>query len=100
MVEDRNGDIIASFRALDGTVQNRMLPHIMDDVKISAALLNCFFRVPLSDVEDGLEIALEMKKKLHQKNELEAYLKKNCISKTFEGMNLSDLNDFPKIDVQ
>ena len=41
-----------------------------------------------------------MKKKLHQKNELEAYLKKKCISKTFEGMNLSDLNDFPKIDVQ
>ena len=99
VVEDRNG-LKLTFRALDGTIQNRMLSHIMDDVRIAAALVNCFFILTLSDIEDGLEIATAMKNKLEQKNELESYLKKKCINRTFSAISLTDHNDFPKIDVQ
>ena len=89
-----------SFRALDGTIQNRMLSHIMDDVRISSALINCFFKIPLSDINDGLEIATLMKAKVETKNELEKYLKKKCINKTFQPICLNDLNDFPKVDIE
>ena len=89
-----------SFRALDKTIQNKMLSHIMDDVRISAALINCFFCIKKSDSDDDEIIIEEMLKKLNKKNELEKYLKMKNINRSFQRLTENDLDDFPKIDVQ
>ena len=73
-----------------------MLLHIMDDLKIACALMNCFFVKKQSDVEDGIEIAQEMKKNLLQKNDLEKYLRRSSKS-LFEKIDISELEDFPKM---
>lgn len=72
IIEDINGTIKQNFRVFDGTIQNSMLIHIMDDLKIACALINCFFNRKLSDVEDSKEIAEEMKKKLTRKMNLKS----------------------------
>ena len=89
-----------SFRALDKTIQNKMLSHIMDDVRISAALINCFFCIKKSDSDDDEIIIEEMLKKLNKKNELEKYLKMKNINRSFQRLTENDLDDFPKFDVQ
>ena len=64
-----------SFGALNKTIQNKMLPHIMDDVRITAALINCFYDLPKSDSNDDTIIIEEMLKKLNKKNDLLKQLK-------------------------
>ena len=59
VVEDRNGKI-KSFGALNKTIQNKMLPHIINDVRISAALINCFYDLPKSDSNDDTVIIQEI----------------------------------------
>ena len=71
IIEDINGTIKQHFRVFDGTIQNSIL-HIMDDLKIACALINCFFNRKLSDVDDCKEIAKEMKKKLTRKMNLKS----------------------------
>ena len=63
------------FRALDGVLQNSVLNHTIDDLRIVAALLNCFFVPVISDARDSLEIASEMKLKVEKTNILESFLK-------------------------
>jgi hypothetical protein len=60
VIEDDNGETKQSFRALDGVIQNTMLPHIIQDYKIASSLKNCFFSSKLSDAEDSIEIADEI----------------------------------------
>ena len=67
VIEDYNGTIKLHFRAFDAVIQNKMLPHIMDDLKVACSLINCFFSRKISDIEDGTEIAKEMKKKVSEK---------------------------------
>ena len=80
VVEVINGSI-KHFRALDGTIQNSVLNHTMEDFRIAAALLNCFFEPLKSDAIDSLDIAREMKKK---KNDLEYILKQKNTRKSTE----------------
>ena len=96
VIEDINGTLKQVFRALDGTIQNSMLLHIMDDLKIACALINFFFVKKQSDVEDGIEIAQEMKKYLLKKNDLEKYLRRSAKS-LFEKIDMSEVEDFPKM---
>ena len=98
-IEDINGKCKQSFRALDGTIQNKMLPHIVDDLKIACALINCFHSRKISDVEDGIEIAREMKNRLTVKNDLEYLLNKKPKNR-FEKIDESELIDFPKLSVE
>ena len=83
VVEVINGSI-KHFRALDGTIQNSVLNHTMEDFRIAAALLNCFFEPLKSDATDSLDIAREMKKKLEKKNDLEYILKQKNTRKSTE----------------
>ncbi len=99
IIEDINGIIKQHFRGFDGTIQNSMLIHIMDDFKIACAFINCFFNRKLSDVENSKEIAEEMKKKVDEKNELDKYLKKPS-KKLFEKIDSVELTDFPKLSVE
>ena len=41
-----------------------MLNHTIVDFRIAGALINCFHCPTLSDAEDGIEIAQEMKKRV------------------------------------
>ena len=97
VIEDANGVLKQSFRAFDGTIQNKMLNHIMNDFRIACSLVNCFFTRKISDEEDGVQIALEMKEKLSLKNDLERYLNKKSGEK-FLKLESYNLNDFPKMD--
>ena len=99
IIEDINGCIKSQFRIFDGTIQNKMLLHIMDDLKIACALINCFYTRKLSDIEDSIEIAQEMKKNVSKKNELEKYFKKSA-KNLFELLDTSTLNDFPKLPIE
>ncbi|CAF1125504.1 unnamed protein product, partial [Brachionus calyciflorus] len=70
VTEAINGTLKESFRAL-GHVQNSMLKHIMIDFRISCALINRFFQPKISDKENGIIIARNMKAKISQtENEL------------------------------
>ena len=64
VVEFINGRV-KQFRALDGTLQNIVLNHTMNDFKIAAALPNCFFAPLISDSKDCFEIANGMKNKMN-----------------------------------
>ena len=97
VIEDVNGVLKQSFRAFDGTIQNKMLTHIMNDLRIACSLVNCFFTRKISDEEDGVQIAYEMKEKVSLKNDLERYLSKKSTTK-FLKLESDDLNDFPKMD--
>ena len=87
------------FRALDGVLQNSVLNHTIDDLRIVAALLNCFFVPVISDARDSLEIASEMKLKVEKTNILESFLKEKKVKNGLEKLNSIDLNDFPQFDV-
>ena len=76
-----------------------MLPHIIDDLRIACALINFFYSRKISDAENGIEIAKEMKKKLLVKNDLEQYLNRRLKS-LFQKIDEADLKDFPKLHVQ
>ncbi len=60
---DRNGKI-KKLGALDKTIQNKMLPHIINDVRVNAALINCFYDLSNSDSNDDSVIEEELLKKL------------------------------------
>ena len=57
IIEDINGTIKQHFRVFDGTIQNSMLIHIMDDWKIACAFINC------SDLYLMLKIVRKLLKK-------------------------------------
>jgi hypothetical protein len=77
-----------------------MLPHIMNDVRISAALINCFYDLPKSDSNDDIVIVEEMLKKPYKKNDLIKYLKMKNIKASYIKLNANNLNDFPRIELQ
>ena len=76
VIEAINGVLKESFRAL-GQVQNSILKHIMIDLKICCSFINRFFHPKLSDRENGVLIAKNMKLKLNKVNELEKCV--NCL---------------------
>jgi len=72
VVEGRNGHL-ETFKAL-GEVTNNSLSHIMEDYKIAAAIINCFYAKLISDKKNTKEIAECMKSKLKKSCHLEKYL--------------------------
>ena len=76
-----------------------MVPHIIKDYKIASALKNCFYTRKLSDIEDSVEIAQEMTKKLLIKNDLDKFLIKKNRS-NLERIDVAELKDFPKLSIE
>ena len=66
IIESRNGHL-ENFRAL-GDMNNTVIPHIMQDYKIVASIINCFYRKLYSDGDKDIQVAVEMKNKIAQKN--------------------------------
>jgi hypothetical protein len=100
-VEVVNGLLKTLFRSHDKVVQNVMLNHALDDFRIAGALINRFHRRLLSDEDDGLEIAEEMKRKLNTPNELETVVETLRLDRKradFKKLDGKSITDFPKID--
>ena len=99
-IEAINGTI-KQFRALEKT-RNSMLPHIMQDFRIAAAIVNRYYSKKLSDIGNETEIANLMKQRFHTKNNLANYINKhvNLKNNNFEEIEQSQLNDFPKLDLE
>ena len=97
VLEGRNGHL-ETFKAL-GEVKNNSLSHIMEDYKIAAAIINCFYTKLISDKKNTIEIAECMKSKLKKSFHLEKYLleiKKD----NFQMINTTDITDFPKLNYE
>ncbi|CAF1131941.1 unnamed protein product, partial [Brachionus calyciflorus] len=102
VIEAINGILKESFRALS-QVRNSMLQHIMIDFKIACALVNCFRSRLISDRDNGLLIAKNMKIKFNTENELEKIIKNEEFTISQDFVDIEKINfvdDFPKLNYQ
>ena len=99
-VEIINGFCKSSFKALK-EVQNQCLQHTIDDYRIAAALINKFHERLIAD-SDSLEIASKMIHNLHVDNDLRKFVNTKKLNRTckYSQINFSDINDFPKLDIE
>lgn len=100
VVEAVNGRI-KTFRALN-QIQNSMAQHSMQDWKIAAAFINCFYPPLESDGENALLVVNNMKEKRRTPNKLTHYLNLNWqnVKQNFKVIDEIELTDFPKIDLE
>ena len=101
-VEAVNG-LMKTYRAHDKVVQNKSLPHAIDDFRISASLINRFHKRLISDNDNSLTIINEMKAKLTQENELESFVEKNNFDRkrvSFKKLDANEVTDFPRLDIE
>jgi hypothetical protein len=97
VIESRNGHV-KNFKALT-EVANQSLSHIMDDYRIVAALINCFFPKLYTD-DDNEEIAMRMNTKMTSKTlSLDKYLV-NFKKIVFEPIDACNLKDFPRLELE
>ena len=98
-----NGQLKNRFRANDKTHFNVTLSHTMDDLRISAALLNKFFTEYSSDRNNETIIVNNMMSRLHTPNRLESVFLEHHIDKkrkTWRKMDSKSVKDFPRLDLQ
>jgi hypothetical protein len=89
------------FRANDHIVDNKLLPHTLEDFRISAALINRFHKRLFSDKDNPRLIADQMKSRLKTSNKLESILETHGLDrkrKTFKTVEFASIKDFPKLD--
>ena len=101
VVEVVNSHLKTSFKAL-AFVRNQSLPHIMQDFKISGALINKFFQRLISDKNDAALIISNIKKTLLEENEVEKIVKENNLIplKSFVKLDADSILDFPQINLE
>jgi hypothetical protein len=100
-VEVVNGLLKTLFRANDKVTKNISLPDVLDDYRISAALINRFHRRLLSDKDNATHIAEQMKSKVMSGNKLETIFESLKIDKKrslYQKLDSSSICDFPKLD--
>lgn len=100
-VEAVNGLLKTLFRSHDKVVTNVSVSYALADFRIAGALINRFHKRLLSDVDDGKEIAREMKRKLHSVNKLENIIDTNRLDRQsvpFKKLDANTITDFPRID--
>ena len=100
-VEAVNGLIKTLFRANDKIVDNKSLPHTLDDFRISAALINRFDKRLFSDKDNPRLIADQMKSRLKTSNKLESILETHGLDrkrKTFKTVEFASIKNFPNLD--
>ena len=100
-VEAVNGLMKSLFRANDKIVDNKALPHTLDDFRISAALINHFHKRLFSDKDNPRLIADQMKSRLRTSNKLESILETHGLDrkrKTFKTVEFASIKNFPKLD--
>lgn len=101
-VERINGMIKATFKIFNGVWESLSVPHLIDDLKIAAALLNKFFIKPNEDVQKSEDLATKMLARVSVKNELSKIVngrrfKSILTQKQFLDIDLRDI--FPQLSM-
>jgi hypothetical protein len=100
VVESINAQLKTRFRANDKVHLNVTLPHAMDDLRISGALLNRFSTQYVSDKGNEQTILSNMKSRLHNINKLKTLFLEHHIDKkrtAYTRLNSESVPDFPKL---
>ena len=98
VIEAVNG----KFQKMQGlvNVRNTMLPHIMIDYRISAAMFNFVHKPLCADGKNARVIANRIKKKalkIRQKNNLDVLIRLSLGKKYLPEYNIAQINDFPRL---
>ena len=93
VIEAINGIFKKSFKSLE-KCRNKMLPHIIDDYKKAASLINCFWSRLISDKDNYFEISQEMIKNRNKKNDLEKFVSRNTKMLNLIPIDTIDITDF------
>lgn len=81
-------------------VRNTMLPHIFEDYRIAAAMINFTHKPLCADGKNAAIIAKKIKKKatsLDQRNKLDILIKLGLGKKDFSPFELDSVGDFPRL---
>jgi hypothetical protein len=100
-VEAVNGLMKTMFRANDKIVDNKSLPHTLDDYRIAAALINRFHKRLFSDKDNPRLIVDQMKSRSKTSNKLESILEIHGLDrkrKSFKSVEFASIKNFPKLD--
>jgi hypothetical protein len=103
VVEVINGKLKTQFRANDKPHFNVTLSHTMDDLRISAALLNKFSSEYKSDKDNEITIINNMMTKLNTNNKLETIFLDHHIDKKrtmFTKLSSDSIQSFPRLDMK
>ena len=102
VVETTNSLLKQKFRALDSTVQNKALPHFLDDFRIAGALINKFSKRLSSDAYNQELIAHRMFGAQSRKNELQEIVADLGLHRKsqFKDIDVSEIIDFPKLTLE
>lgn len=103
VVEATNSILKQKFRALDSTVQNKQLPHYLDDFKIAGALINKYCSRLKSDKSNSETIARRMYDNRNKPNELQDIVEKYGLHRKSQFITIADqaqLDDFPKLSLE
>jgi predicted oxidoreductase len=89
--------LIKSFKALDN-IRNTQVGHIMIDYRIACAMSNLFHKPICPDGNNSVKIAKKITDKTKiNVNKLEFLLTKHLDTKLITPIDLSEINDFPKL---
>jgi hypothetical protein len=101
IVEAINGRLKTLFRANNKIHNNLTIPHTIDDIRISAALINKYFGDFGTDNKNDIMIATKMMDRLNMGNRLENILENYHIDakrKDFQKLDINSVPNFPKLD--
>jgi len=99
VIEAQNGRLKQCFRYFDKQFQNKSVPHLLQDFRVSAALLNRFHPRIESDSEHSEEIAKRILENLNRPNKLQTLVEAqrlNRIKRGFVSLTEFEIDDFPQ----
>jgi len=91
------------FRALDSTVQNKQLPHYLDDFKIAGALINKYYSRLKSDKSNSETIAPRMYNYRIKTNKHQDIVEKYGLQSKSQFITIAEqaqLDDIPKLSLE
>lgn len=88
---------LKNFKALKEINSNKMLPHVLQDYRIVAAILNCFYASSRTDIDSeiGIAIAKKMKERENNCNILERIVNR---LKLYDLTNLEELSETTRLE--
>ena len=103
VVESDNGLLKGRFRVLDHRVENKSLPHFLEDIRIAGALVNKYSKRLLSDNGNALEMARNMLQNKNKENELRDLVEEKRLHRKSQfveiACNETEFDDFPKLSI-
>lgn len=100
VVETRNGHLKTIWAVFSKTWSTISLPHLMDDLRIGAALINRFTNILVADKDDEEFIATEFHRKKHEPTILAPKVYSSAFQSHVKEFTVIDENnfDFPKLE--